>query len=586
MSELDIIEGCLKEDHRFQRLLVANYAPMLLSVSRRYCPAYIGAEDILQDAFIKIFEKIKQFNPDKGSLATWMRKIVINTALKKMNKRAFTHEKSTDVFEEIPFSPSAYEHLEAEDIMKLIATLPEGYRQVFSLHAIEGYSHKEIGQLLNIQEVTSRSNHQTPTDLDALWKGIEAKKQEKPTKKRAIWFFWLGGLLLIGGIAALGFSLSNEATTAVLEESAQKSTANSTNSNAAVINSTSTATTTKAKRIKQQKSISSKVASTAAIGESEANFTKATSILNAATDGTNRNQIANASNFNPPLLEKVVETELPFIVTPEVLSPLAQIENQLFKQQAIALTTPLVKPNKPSPFSIDVYSGIGLASRQLNYKAGAEQTAHLDFRNKLETPEQVLTAGANIQYQFKSGWFLKSGLAYEQITERFDYTFMASETDFYNEDALNTIYRMADGTVNLAYGTNSIEQVIQTRLIYNRYRTIDVPLIVGYNKKINRRMSLYAEGGALLNVAFLPRGEILAMDNETIIDLSDTDILKQNIGLSAAAGVGFSYKIGQTWSVWASPQLRYALGSMTTDSYNVDQSFVRGIVQVGLKKQL
>jgi len=145
---------------------------------------------------------------------------------------------------------------------------------------------------------------------------------------------------------------------------------------------------------------------------------------------------------------------------------------------------------------------------------------------------------------------------------------------------------MADGTVNLAYGTNSIEQVIQTRLIYNRYRTIDVPLIVGYNKKINRRMSLYAEGGALLNVAFLPRGEILAMDNETIIDLSDTDILKQNIGLSAAAGVGFSYKIGQTWSVWASPQLRYALGSMTTDSYNLDQSFVRGIVQVGLKKQL
>jgi len=87
-----------------------------------------------------------------------MRKIVINTALKKMNKRAFTHEKSTDVFEEIPFSPSAYEHLEAEDIMKLIATLPEGYRQVFSLHAIEGYSHKEIGQLLNIQEVTSRSH--------------------------------------------------------------------------------------------------------------------------------------------------------------------------------------------------------------------------------------------------------------------------------------------------------------------------------------------------------------------------------------------------------------------------------------------
>lgn len=158
MNEKDIIQGCLDNNPRFQRLLVTNYSPMLLTVSRRYCPASIGAEDILQDAFIKIFGNMQQFNSEKGSLEGWMRKIVINTALKKMNKRSFTHEQSTDQFEEIQLHPSVYQHLEAEAIMALIATLPDGYRQVFNLYSIEGYSHKEIGEMLDIGETTSRSN--------------------------------------------------------------------------------------------------------------------------------------------------------------------------------------------------------------------------------------------------------------------------------------------------------------------------------------------------------------------------------------------------------------------------------------------
>ena len=158
MSDKEIIQGCLQKDSKYQRLLVANYAPMLLTVSRRYCPASIGAEDILQDAFIKIFDKIEQYNSEKGSFGGWMRKIVINTALKKMNKRCFTHEQSTDEFEEMSLDPYVYTHLEAEDIMNIIETLPEGFRQVFNLYAIEGYNHKEIGALLGIQEGTSRSN--------------------------------------------------------------------------------------------------------------------------------------------------------------------------------------------------------------------------------------------------------------------------------------------------------------------------------------------------------------------------------------------------------------------------------------------
>ncbi|MFK7808786.1 MAG: RNA polymerase sigma factor [Saprospiraceae bacterium] len=158
MTERDIIQGCLKKDPKFQRMLVTNYSPTLMTVSRRYCPANIGAEDVLQDAFIKIFGNIHQFNSEKGSLMGWMRKIVINTALKKMKRMSFSHEKATDQFEDIQLHPSIYQHLDAEAIMEIVATLPDGYRQVFNLYAIEGYSHKEIGDLLGIEDATSRSN--------------------------------------------------------------------------------------------------------------------------------------------------------------------------------------------------------------------------------------------------------------------------------------------------------------------------------------------------------------------------------------------------------------------------------------------
>ena len=158
MSVQEIIAGCINNDAQCQRLLVVNYSTMLLTVSRRYTPVSADAEDVLQDAYIKIFAAIKQFDPKKGKLEIWMRKIVINTALKRLNKKCFTHEKTVERFDEIQLSPAVYDHLQAEDVMRLINTLPDGYRQVFNLAVVEGYAHKEIAVLLNIEESTSRSN--------------------------------------------------------------------------------------------------------------------------------------------------------------------------------------------------------------------------------------------------------------------------------------------------------------------------------------------------------------------------------------------------------------------------------------------
>jgi len=158
MTVQEIIKGCIKNDAKYQRLLVVNYSPMLLTVSRRYTPISADAEDVLQDAFIKIFGAIRQFDSNKGKLETWMRTIVINTALKRLNKKCFTHERTVEQFDEIQLHPTVYDHLQAEDVMALINTLPDGYRQVFNLAVVEGYPHKEIAKLLDIAEATSRSN--------------------------------------------------------------------------------------------------------------------------------------------------------------------------------------------------------------------------------------------------------------------------------------------------------------------------------------------------------------------------------------------------------------------------------------------
>lgn len=135
-----------------------NYSSELLTVARRYVTNNMYAEDVLQESFIKAFDKINHFDEKKGSLGAWLRKIVINTALKNLSKKCFTQEIYPEVQYDISLHPSIYEKLDAEDLMKVINKLPDGYRQVFNLYVVEGYSHKEIGEMLNIREVSSRSN--------------------------------------------------------------------------------------------------------------------------------------------------------------------------------------------------------------------------------------------------------------------------------------------------------------------------------------------------------------------------------------------------------------------------------------------
>ena len=157
MTELEIIKGCIRNDRHCQRALFERYAGLMLSVCRRYTRHEMEAEDIVQDALIKVYKNIDKFKFE-GSFEGWIRRIVVNTALKNYKKSSVQKEQiGLESYQEGSLEPEAISNLGVEELMTLIAGLPEGYRIVFNLYIVEGYSHREIADMLNIQESTSRS---------------------------------------------------------------------------------------------------------------------------------------------------------------------------------------------------------------------------------------------------------------------------------------------------------------------------------------------------------------------------------------------------------------------------------------------
>jgi RNA polymerase sigma factor (sigma-70 family) len=161
LSEIkNIISGCLKGNRRDQELLYRRHAAKLYAVCLQYSGNDEEARDILQDGFIKIFENLANYKHE-GSFEGWIRRIIVNTALEKYREKHSLYR--VDDIDDIP-EPDAdpynedYSGLEAGDLLDIIRELPPKYRMVFNLFAIEGYSHKEIGKMVNISEGTSKSN--------------------------------------------------------------------------------------------------------------------------------------------------------------------------------------------------------------------------------------------------------------------------------------------------------------------------------------------------------------------------------------------------------------------------------------------
>ncbi|MCA6466910.1 MAG: sigma-70 family RNA polymerase sigma factor [Chitinophagaceae bacterium] len=157
MTEFEIIEGCKNKDPRSQRELFDRFAGKMMGVCLRYANDASEAEDMLQDAFLRIFQHIDQFKFE-GAFEGWVRRVVVNAAIRTIEKKKIQYKELEENMYDVPrVEATAYNHLNQEELLKLINQLPDGYRMVFNLSAIEGYSHEEIGVMLNIQPGTSRS---------------------------------------------------------------------------------------------------------------------------------------------------------------------------------------------------------------------------------------------------------------------------------------------------------------------------------------------------------------------------------------------------------------------------------------------
>lgn len=159
-NESSLIQACIDGNRAAQQKLFEVYSPKMLGVAFRYANSKEEAEDMLQEGFIRVFQKLHTFR-FQGSFEGWLRRIIVNTAINHIRK--YQNLKYECELEEAYYIPAASSDAIASmytrEVINLLRELPLGYRTVLNLYAIEGYSHREIGEMLGIEESSSRSQY-------------------------------------------------------------------------------------------------------------------------------------------------------------------------------------------------------------------------------------------------------------------------------------------------------------------------------------------------------------------------------------------------------------------------------------------
>ena len=157
LSDEVLLEGCIEGKRSMQEALYRKFSPVMFAICLRYAVDRPQAEDIMQEGFVKVYSHVKQFRRE-GSFEGWMKRIFVNTAIEWLRKNQQMNQMlDVDTTPMTRVQSDDFHHLSAKDLMAFIQSLAPGYRTVFNLYAIEGFSHKEIGEMLGISEGTSKS---------------------------------------------------------------------------------------------------------------------------------------------------------------------------------------------------------------------------------------------------------------------------------------------------------------------------------------------------------------------------------------------------------------------------------------------
>lgn len=160
-----IVKGCRKADPKYQRLLVDKFADRLYAICIRYMNDKEEAKDMLQESFTKIFNNIASYDFEKAGLYTWMSTITVRVCLKKLQRRTLDVIHLDDAFEVPAFNSKPLDALELNDLIALINLLPDSLKDVFNMHVIDGFAHKEIAEILGISVVLSRTRLKRSKEL-------------------------------------------------------------------------------------------------------------------------------------------------------------------------------------------------------------------------------------------------------------------------------------------------------------------------------------------------------------------------------------------------------------------------------------
>ena len=157
LLDSDLIKGCISGDRSMQELLYKKFSPKMYAICLRYAGNTDDAQDLLQEGFIKVYKNLDKFRSE-GSFEGWMRRVFVNTSIehfrRKVNLNSITENEEKGIEDS---TWNVLDSLAEKDIIQLITELSNGYRTVFNLYVVEGYSHKEIGDMLGISEGTSKS---------------------------------------------------------------------------------------------------------------------------------------------------------------------------------------------------------------------------------------------------------------------------------------------------------------------------------------------------------------------------------------------------------------------------------------------
>ncbi len=156
LTEKELIEGCCKGSRASQKALYDRYCRKMMTVCLRYAKSVAEAEDILQEVFVKVFHNLKDFRQE-AKLETWITRIIVNTALNSRRKKLYLYPMVDVESINIPDQELSLSGMHFTQLLEMIQSLPQGCQVVFNLFAVEGYSHKEIAELLSISEGTSKS---------------------------------------------------------------------------------------------------------------------------------------------------------------------------------------------------------------------------------------------------------------------------------------------------------------------------------------------------------------------------------------------------------------------------------------------